>query len=209
MPYVFTSAIGLIKNSLQGKYEGIGISQTPQVFIDCQAMDGDFGLQINWDVRKGVFENQLIRDMFQIFEMILNQLAADQDMWENKLSIALPEAQRKQREQVNCKKDIFDDKLLYTDFLKIANIYPNYPAIYDDLGTITYGELLKLSASIAARLQEEGVKENDKVVVMIPKNRYQIGAVLAVLYLGGAYVPIDITSPVKRTENIISQCITI
>ena len=41
---------------------------------------------------------------------------------------------------------------------------------------------------------------------MIPKNRYQIGAVLAVLYLGGAYVPIDITSPVKRTENIISQC---
>ena len=206
MPYVFTSAIGLIKNSLQGKYEGIGISQTPQVFIDCQAMDGDFGLQINWDVRKGVFENQLIRDMFQIFEMILNQLAADQDMWENKLSIALPEAQRKQREQVNCKKDIFDDKLLYTDFLKIANIYPNYPAIYDDLGTITYGELLKLSASIAARLQEEGVKENDKVVVMIPKNRYQIGAVLAVLYLGGAYVPIDITSPVKRTENIISQC---
>ena len=90
--------------------------------------------------------------------------------------------------------------------MKIANIYPNYPAIYDDLGTITYGELLKLSASIAARLQEEGVKENDKVVVMIPKNRYQIGAVLAVLYLGGAYVPIDITSPVKRTENIISQC---
>ena len=37
MPYVFTSAIGLIRKSIKGKYEGNGISQTPQVFIDCQA----------------------------------------------------------------------------------------------------------------------------------------------------------------------------
>ena len=64
----FTSAIGLIKNSLQGKYEGIGISQTPQVFIDCQAMDGDFGLQINWDVRKGVLKINLLGICFRFLK---------------------------------------------------------------------------------------------------------------------------------------------
>ena len=42
MPYVFTSAIGLQNNDqslrLRGRI-GEGISQTPQVFIDCQVMD--------------------------------------------------------------------------------------------------------------------------------------------------------------------------
>ena len=39
MPIVFTSAIGLSDKKLQGEFHGNGISQTPQVFIDCQVMD--------------------------------------------------------------------------------------------------------------------------------------------------------------------------
>lgn len=69
MPIVYTSAIGLADQNRQitGKFDG-GITQTPQVFIDCQAMDGDFGLQINWDVREGVFPDGMIDDMFDLFQ---------------------------------------------------------------------------------------------------------------------------------------------
>ncbi|QQN55540.1 hypothetical protein I6H46_06385 [Anaerococcus obesiensis] len=45
-----------------------GISQTPQVFIDCQAMDTELGLQINWDVREGIFEDDMLEDMFSEFK---------------------------------------------------------------------------------------------------------------------------------------------
>lgn len=59
MPYVFTSGIGVIRNTKKegyhGKYYQNGISQTPQVFIDCQVFDQDDELLINWDVREGIF----------------------------------------------------------------------------------------------------------------------------------------------------------
>ena len=38
-----------------------GISQTPQVFIDCQVISDKEGLHINWDYRKDVFEVRLSR----------------------------------------------------------------------------------------------------------------------------------------------------
>ncbi|MBR1555681.1 MAG: non-ribosomal peptide synthetase, partial [Oscillospiraceae bacterium] len=64
MPYVFTSAVGLLSSmdneTVSGMVSGIGISQTPQVFIDCQVMDGSFGMQVNWDVRRGVFKDGMI-----------------------------------------------------------------------------------------------------------------------------------------------------
>ena len=52
MPYVFTSAIGVSESSeiidIKGKQNSNGISQTPQVFIDCQVADDEEGLKVNW-----------------------------------------------------------------------------------------------------------------------------------------------------------------
>ena len=206
MPYVFTSAIGVIKNSLRGRYEGKGISQTPQVFIDCQAMDGYFGLQINWDVRKGIFQTGVIEDMFTVFEKIINQLAIHPDMWNYEKIIDLPSSQKDRRNQVNSRTKKFEDKLLYEEFLNRSDVNPEYPAIYDVFGTMTYRELRILSDNISEILKKEGVEAGDKIIISIPKNRYQIGAVLSVLFVGGIYVPVDVNSPIKRTENIIEQC---
>ncbi|STT45360.1 iron aquisition yersiniabactin synthesis enzyme (Irp2) [Klebsiella pneumoniae] len=101
MPYVFTSAIGLVpadaENALQGKLDGRGITQTPQVFIDCQAMDSAAGLQVNWDVRDGVFPSGMIDDLFASFESLLNAMAQEDAIWQQTAQVALPEWQREQR----------------------------------------------------------------------------------------------------------------
>lgn len=68
MPYVFTSAVGLVGKTLESNFVGrmneFGVSQTPQVFIDCQVMDDLEGLRIFWDVREGIFPDGLVEDMF-------------------------------------------------------------------------------------------------------------------------------------------------
>lgn len=206
MPFVFTSAIGVIKNTLKGKYEGQGISQTPQVFIDCQAMDGDFGLQINWDVRKNVFKNGIVEDMFATFQRSLAQLTEDFDLWQHRLTVDLPVTQKERRNLVNSKQAAFQEKLLFEDFWRISKEHPEYPAIYDAFGKVSYRELRILSISIAEVLRKEGVGLGDRVIIAVPKNRYQIGAVLGVLIIGGVYVPMDINSPINRTKSIIEQC---
>ncbi|HDU0748825.1 TPA: hypothetical protein REP73_002507, partial [Staphylococcus pseudintermedius] len=123
-PYVFTSAIGLIKENLIGRYI-YGISQTPQVFIDCQAMDTDLGLQINWDVREGIFEDEMLQDMFGLFEKILINLSNNEDAWEKQLKVDLPKWQRKSREKANNTNKIFKNKTLLDDFLEKVKSYPN------------------------------------------------------------------------------------
>lgn len=206
MPYVFTSAIGLIRKSIKGKYEGNGISQTPQVFIDCQAMDGDFGLQVNWDVRKGVFHDGMIKDMFEVFRQTLDHLSDNIVLWNQTKIIDLPDAQKERRNKVNSREAVFEDKLLYEDFLKIAKEHPEYTAVYDSLGSMSYGELLDLSLNIAKKLKKENVEMGEKIIISAPKNRYQVATVLGTLFIGGVYVPVDINSPQKRAESIISQC---
>ncbi|MFF3246383.1 hypothetical protein ACFYWY_22210 [Streptomyces sp. NPDC002870] len=75
MPVVFTSAIGLgdggTGRRAEGRLDGFGITQTPQVFIDCQAMDDAEGLQVNWDVRDGVFPDGFVDDMFDVFDTLI------------------------------------------------------------------------------------------------------------------------------------------
>lgn len=80
LPYVFTSAIGLIKEEMIGIYE-YGVSQTPQVLIDCQAMDNEEGLFINWDVRKSMFPIDMLNEMFSEFKEALNNLAILEANW--------------------------------------------------------------------------------------------------------------------------------
>ena len=85
MPYVFTSGIGVIRNTKKegyhGKYYQNGISQTPQVFIDCQVFDQDDELLINWDVREGIFLPEVIDEMFLMFQDLICNFLIDAENW--------------------------------------------------------------------------------------------------------------------------------
>lgn len=59
-PFVFTSALGI--KSSDYKYISLqeeGLSETPQVFMDCQVMEVNQELIINFDLRLGVFSKEL------------------------------------------------------------------------------------------------------------------------------------------------------
>ncbi|MQT44753.1 non-ribosomal peptide synthetase, partial [Pseudomonas sp. FSL R10-0765] len=89
MPVVFTSAIGLAIEPAAGSLRqvGHGITQTPQVTLDCQVMDDRHGLHIHWDVRQGVFPEGLVDDMLQAFLDELQWLANDPAAWSVALQV--------------------------------------------------------------------------------------------------------------------------
>lgn len=204
-PYVFTSAIGLIKDRMIGRYV-YGISQTPQVFIDCQAMDTDLGLQINWDVREGIFEDDMLQDMFSMFKRILMNLSNNEEVWEKQLEVDIPKWQRESREIANNTNKIFDDKTLLDDFLEKVKSYPNKTAVIDSVGSLSYKELYDKSVSIALALKENAVKKGEHVIVRLPHNKSQVYSILGILMVGAIYVPVDINIGEKRFKSILEQC---
>ncbi|WP_314605126.1 non-ribosomal peptide synthetase [Pseudoramibacter alactolyticus] len=58
---------------------------------------------------------------------------------------------------------------------------------------------------IAAALKENGTEKGDRVVIALPKSRWQLAACLAVLSLGAAYVPVDVGYGEKRCEKILDK----
>ncbi len=203
MPYVFTSAIGLIDNDLRGKFEGIGISQTPQVFIDCQAMDTSEGLRINWDIRKGVFEENLVENMFAAFEHLLDD--AD-NLPLTDLKVEIPEKQQLLWQHFNETQKKLPGGLLYTDFLEQAKRSPDRIAVTDESVEFTYGQLYQQSMAVAENLIDAGITPGECVAVLMGKSAYQAVAALGILFAAGVYVPVDgRTDSHGRRDKIIKQ----
>ncbi|PPA93700.1 non-ribosomal peptide synthetase [Brevibacillus laterosporus] len=209
MPVVFTSAIGLVEpaegSQLTGEIAGYGISQTPQVFIDCQAMDSSAGLQVNWDVREGVFPDQMIDDMFDAFAELLQALARTEQVWEAGDVIALPAWQIAERHGINETAATLPDHCLHQQVLKQAMAAPDRPAVFDSEGQVSYGELVKRAAAVANKLKELGCEDQDRVAIVMDKCAHQVTAVLGALFAGAVYVPLDKKQPELRRQAMLEQ----
>lgn len=202
MPYVFTSAVSLIDSEgpgMKGVYRS-GITQTPQVFIDCQVMDGKFGLQVNWDVRKGIFPEGMPEKMFALFRERIEKLSYNESAW-------------KEDSLVNVHEDIciaentysLRTHLLHSDILEMAKKYPDKLAVADSCESWTYHELMMRASAVAAMLRKNRVPERSCIAVAMPKSVWQIAAVIGILSENCVYVPIDSGSAAKRLELIVKN----
>ncbi|MFB9037011.1 non-ribosomal peptide synthetase [Xanthomonas arboricola] len=80
---------------------------------------------------------------------------------------------------------------------------PGAVAISDDAGTMTYAELQDSVALVASQLARRGVRQGDHVGLCVDRSRHMIVAAIAVMALGGTYVPID---PKYPADRIIQTC---
>jgi pyochelin synthetase len=204
-PIVFTGSIGLVDLSgLRGKITANGVSQTPQVFLDCQVMDIDDCLYVNWDVRSGIFENGIAEDMFGAFIKTLVQIS-DSINLSGIITPELPEAQIRRRISVNSTDTTQNRKTLQAQFLETLRAYPDKIAVAAEDGVKTYKQLYENGMRIAKLLREKGCGVGDLVAIKLQKSTVQIEAVLGVLFAGAAFVPIDTAQPEQRVKTIIEQ----
>jgi amino acid adenylation domain-containing protein len=212
LPVVFTSTL-----MLDGKRSddasvlesfgpmGYGIGQTPQVWFDYQIFEIKGDLVINWDAVEEVFLPGVLDDMFESHRALLDALAADAALWEQREVLQLPEAQRKLREQIDDTAAEVVDCCLHAPFVAQALATPERIAIESAAGAMTYGELLAHSALVAEQLRERGVRPNELVAIVMQKGWEQIVAAMGVLLAGGAYLPIDPRWPALRRSHLLEQ----
>ncbi|MFI6481050.1 amino acid adenylation domain-containing protein [Nonomuraea sp. NPDC050663] len=208
LPVVFTGSIGVgggaVSAAGRAARPSYGISQTPQVWIDCQVGDQYGGLDMNWDVREGVLPDGLAEEMFTAFETLLRCLAASDETWSAADPQPLPPAQRAVRLAVNATDAPAPGGLLHDPLVAYARRFPDRIAVIDPKGTMTYGQWLGRAAAVAGRLRAEGCGPGDLVGVLIDKSREQAVGVLGVLLAGGVYVPVDLAQPAVRRDRILT-----
>lgn len=207
MPVVFTSTAGgapLRRGRAAGSRILRGLTQTPQVSLDCQITEQPDGLLIAWDVRDGLFPPDMIDQMFAAFRSLVERLGHAEALDETHL-LTLPEGQAAVRRAVNATAWQHADALLHRALVEQAEQHPGQPALYDHRGTVTYGEWLAAARALAAGLVTAGCRVGERVAILCGKGRMQAIAPLAVLLCGGCYVPIDVDQPAVRRNVILSD----
>ena len=94
---------------------------------------------------------------------------------------------------------------LHEIFLRTAAAFPERAAVIHDGRSVTYAELERLSAGIAAQLQARGVRRGDSVGLWMPRGLDASAAILGILRSGAAYVPMDSEYPADRVRMILSD----
>ncbi len=207
-PIVYTSAIG-VTGADGDQYRladmGYGITQTPQVWIDCQALETSDALVVNWDVRTGVFPPGLVAEMFAAFARLLHDMAGDDSVWAGTDPVPLPDDQRRRREAVNATAAPVPTGRLQDALVARALRDPSRPAVVAGERALSYGDLLGRATAVAHALRAAGLRPGSFVAVAMDKGWEQVVGVLGVLQAGGGYLPLDTGQPPARRDQILAD----
>lgn len=102
-------------------------------------------------------------------------------------------------------RDYPGDKTVSELFKEAVDKYPDNIALryYDE--SYTYKELDKLSDEYATELKSHGISEGHNVCFMAYKEVKTIAYIIAILKLGGVYIPLDPHNPPERIKYIIEN----
>jgi len=211
MPVVFTMASSLRERQARAETKTAradvlyGITQTPQVYLDHQAAEMQDALHFNWDVIEELFQPGLMRALFESYCRLLRQLAADESILGHPCPVAIPEEQKREREQANATDAAIPDGLLHTFGGALDRETAQGPAVISDRRTLSHRELVHMSEALAERLVQEQVRPNELVAIVADKGWEQVVAARAIVASGAAYLPVAADLPADYREKLLER----
>lgn len=98
------------------------------------------------------------------------------------------------------------ERTLVDILISTAQRFPEEPALDDGSGVLSYRDLLVQVDSLAARLRESGVRRGDRVGVRMSSGTNDLYiTILAALWVGAAYVPVDADDPEERIALVLGE----
>ena len=182
-----------------------GISQTPQVSLDCQIFEIGGELLVNWDASDALFQPGVLEAMFGAYAGLIDALAADPAVWERTDVVQMPAPQQASRARANATEAVTPDTCLHEPFVANALRDPARPAVECGERTLTYGALFANSNTIASQLIAAGAEPGRLVAICGDQGPEQIVAIMAVMLAGMAYLPVDARWPALRREQVLIE----
>ncbi|WP_338770034.1 amino acid adenylation domain-containing protein [Massilia sp. METH4] len=209
MPVVFTGALNNANDgTAEAPLDWVGhtaysVTQTPQVWLDCQA--GEYGgdLAIDWDSVDELFQHGFVDAMFDAFTGLLQRLARDGTAWQHPRQDLLPAGQETLMARANATAAPVPAGLLHEPLLAQCRARPDSLAVADGSRTLTFGALYREANALAHALCAREVPTGALVAVMLPKSAAQVVAVLGILEAGAAYLPIEPSLPQERIDEVL------
>ncbi|HML33609.1 condensation domain-containing protein [Sporomusa sphaeroides] len=198
IPVVYTSTIGADDDddTIHGEYMTnakltYGITQTPQVWVDCQVAEHNGALHLNWDVRSGIFPNGMINEVFAVLKKLLTKMAEAESCWFEHKPVHLS------------KKSFLPPQFLLESIQKVSWQSPDTVALFNREQQVSYQELSSYIALVQQALLKKGCQQGDVVAVCLEKGVWQAAAMLGILLAGYTYLPVEEPLSLSNIEDSV------
>ena len=88
---------------------------------------------------------------------------------------------------------------------EICRVHSSRPALWAKGELLTYGELLEKAGRMAQALRDSGVGSGDRVAILSERTTTAYVGILAALFAGAAYVPLNVRFPSERNRRIVAS----
>ncbi|KTD53720.1 non-ribosomal peptide synthetase [Legionella santicrucis] len=106
----------------------------------------------------------------------------------------------------NTTVDYPKDRTIFSKIWECTQLHKQeHVLISDNSVALTYEELRNRVIEIASFFHDLGVTKGDKVALFLPRNKNMVCSILACWYLGAAYIPIDIKSPLTWVLSLLED----
>ncbi|MCR4654126.1 MAG: amino acid adenylation domain-containing protein [Eubacterium sp.] len=210
-PVVFACNIGLdfIDDTFDQSLGSIHymVSQTPQVWIDCQLFVRNGELHISWDVCDELFPKGMPEDMFNTYISCIRQLSRPEADWKRLPSVTENQIGKRKTAAQTVAEYPEHPGLLVDGLLKQASEHGERIALYDTVTKMemSYQELYLRSMGLARKLKEAGAVRGDKVAIRLQRGVNQIIGIYGTLLAGCTYVPVSYNQPQIRLLKILES----
>ncbi|RXF01352.1 non-ribosomal peptide synthetase/type I polyketide synthase [Pseudoalteromonas sp. PS5] len=172
--------------------------------LSVNVTDHDDGIEVCWEYAKDLFAESSMARFTKHFITLLNNIVENQSLPIAELSLISPEEQVEllsfaQGEVIELSKE----PTIHALFEQQVQKTPEATAVSYDDDTLTYAELNNRANQLASYLKQKGVGENKYVALYMDRSVELVVAIWAVLKAGGAYIPLDVSTPSERLATIL------
>lgn len=158
-----------------------------------------------WEYRKDVFNQSIIERFTRVFQQLLKSVNASPELIVEKLPMLTIKEEDDLIYNLNRTKQTFPNVCLHELFEEQVKRTPSHIAAEYGEETLTYKQLEEKSNQLAHFLIEKGVVPDTPVGLIMERSLYLVISMLGIIKAGGAYLPIEVSSPVNRVEQILTD----
>lgn len=214
-PYVFTNAPEQYVDgetiSFLSSLEFFGeikfaLSQTPQLYIDCQYHEKNGAIYLFWDSQENRFEDGMVARMFDAYTDMILRLSRQSESWQRADIFQFPDSEKVILDRALLGKvQSFPPQSLASQLHDILSEQPHRDVLFSSTDCMTRGDFLAAIEQTISQLQAQGVTRKDPIICALPKGIDQAIVSYALLFMGAIIVPIDAQMPAKRLDHILTS----
>ena len=207
-PVVFTSLMGGGKETFDKDFfagTDYSVSQTPQVYLDCQVSEEEDTLIVTWDYPRGRYDAAMMQHMFDQFTALILKPLDESGSDDLSEILKAPDADLQAILRYNQTAQEIEARTLQDVIVQSCKTYAGRIALIDQDEEISYEALMQQIKKTASYLQSRNLKKGDRIAVIGHRNAKTVTFMIACACLGLTFVPVHPEYPKERRQYIIDD----